>query len=92
VIVGFKHRGLKRLFEAGDPRGLNPNLVPKIRRILARMNAATAILDLDAPGHRLHPLKGARKGQWAIDVDRTWRITFTFRGGDCGDLNFEDYH
>ena len=73
VIIGFKHRGLKRFFEAGITRGLNPNHVPKIRR-------------------RLHPLKGHRKGQWAVDVDRNWRITFHFDGRDCDEINYEDYH
>jgi len=92
VIVGFKHRGLKRFFETGDTRGLNPNHVPKIRRILARLQAATRVRDLDAPGLRLHPLKGERKGVWAVVVDRNWRITFSFDGRDCSDVNYEDYH
>ncbi len=92
MIVGFRHRGLRRFFEAGDTRGLNPNSVPKIRRILARLHAATSLRDLDAPGLRLHPLKGRRKGQWAVDVDRNWRITFTFDGRDCNEVSYEDYH
>jgi proteic killer suppression protein len=91
VIVGFKHRGLKRFFESGDARGLNPNHVPKIRRILARLQAATSLRDLDAPGLRLHSLKGERKGEWAVDADRNWRITFSFDGRDCGSVNYEDY-
>ena len=92
MIVGFKHRGLKRFFETGDTRGLNPNHVPKIRRILARLQAATRVRDLDAPGLRLHPLKGERKGVWAVVVGRNWRITFSFDGRDCSDVNYEDYH
>jgi proteic killer suppression protein len=91
VIVGFKHRGLKRFFETGDTRGLNPNHVPKVRRILARLQAATSLRDLDAPGLRLHSLKGERKGEWAVDVDRNWRITFSFDGRDCSSVNYEDY-
>jgi len=92
VIVGFKHRGLKRFFESGDTRGLKASHVPKVRRILARLNSAATTRDLDAPGLRLHPLKGSRKGQWAVDVDRNWRITFTFDGRNCYDVNYEDYH
>ena len=92
MIVGFKRRGLKRFFESGDARGLNPNHVPKIRRILARLQAATSVRDLDAPGLRLHTLKGGRQGQWAVDVDRSWRITFGFDGRNCDDVNYEDYH
>ncbi len=92
MIAGFRHRALRRFFETGDTRGLNPNNVPKIRRILARLHAATSVRDLDAPGLRLHPLKGSRKGQWAVEVDRNWRITFSFDGGNCDEVNYEDYH
>jgi len=48
--------------------------------------------DLAAPGHRLHPLKGERQGVWAIDVSRTWRLTFRFDGKNCFDVDYEDYH
>jgi hypothetical protein len=43
VIVGFRHRGLKRFFESGDPRSLDPTHVAKLRRILARLNAAADV-------------------------------------------------
>jgi proteic killer suppression protein len=66
--------------------------VAKLRRILARLDAATDVRDLNAPGLRLHPLKGGREGQWAVDVDRNWRVTFTFDGRDVDDVNYEDYH
>lgn len=92
MITGFKHRGLKRFFEKGDSRGLHASHVPRIRLLLARLHAATDVHDLDAPGHRLHPLKGDRSGQWAIDVSGKWRITFRFEGQDCLDVNYEDYH
>ncbi len=92
MIVGFKHRDLARFFHSGDARGLKASHVPKVRRILARLNAATSTRDLDAPGLRLHRLKGARKAEWAVDVDRNWRITFTFDGRNCSQVNYEDYH
>ena len=92
MIAGFQHRGLKRFFERGDGRGLHPDHVARVRRILTRLNAAAAVSDLSAPGLRLHPLKGARAGEWAVDVDRNWRITFRFDGRDCDDVNYEDYH
>jgi proteic killer suppression protein len=92
VIRGFRHRALKRFFESGDARGLSQKHVAKVRRILARLDAACDLRDLDAPGLRLHPLKGARRGTWALDVDRVWRITFRFDGKDCHDIDYEDYH
>ena len=92
MIAGFWHRGLRRYFESGDVRGLHANHLPKIRRILARLEAATSLRDIDAPGLRLHQLKGKMKGRWAVDVDRNWRVTFGFDGRDCHGLDHEDYH
>ncbi|VAW29959.1 Toxin HigB, partial [hydrothermal vent metagenome] len=42
------------------------------------MDTAIQIKDMDLPGFRLHPLKGNKQGQWAIDVNKNWRITFEF--------------
>jgi plasmid maintenance system killer protein len=33
-----------------------------------------------------------REGEWAVDVDQNWRITFSFDGRNCDDVNYEDYH
>jgi proteic killer suppression protein len=44
------------------------------------------------PGWRLHPLKGNRRGRYAITVTRNWRITFRLRGNTITDVDFEDYH
>lgn len=81
-----------RLQCLGDRRGLNPTHLSKVRRILARLQAATTVKDMDSPGHRLHPLKGDRKGEWAVDVSGNWRITFRFDGREVHDVNYEDYH
>jgi proteic killer suppression protein len=48
--------------------------------------------ELKIPGMFLHPLKGDRKGQWAMTVSGTWRITFAFDGEDVIVVNLEDYH
>jgi proteic killer suppression protein len=44
------------------------------------------------PGWKLHPLKGDRRGQYAITVTRNRRITFRLRGSMVTDVDFEDYH
>ena len=50
------------------------------------------IEDMDLPGYRLHQLKGKLAGHRAIDVNRNWRITFSFKGCDADNVNYEDYH
>ena len=43
------------------------------------------------PGLRLHPLKGERKGVWAVWVSGNWRVTFRFVGVDADVVDHEDY-
>jgi proteic killer suppression protein len=92
VIHGFRHKGLRLFFEMGSTAGIQPALVRKIRLQLAALHSAALIEDLDLPGYRLHPLKGADKGRWSIWVNGNWRLTFVFRDGHVFDLDFEDYH
>jgi proteic killer suppression protein len=40
----------------------------------------------------LHPLKGGRKGQWAMTVNGPWRLCFRFRDGHAFDVEIVDYH
>lgn len=58
MIRSFRHKGLKRLYEEDDSRGISADHAVKLRDILARLDAAVTVADLDVPGFRLHPLKG----------------------------------
>ena len=89
-VRSFKHRGLKRLFEQDDPSGVNPEHVGKLRNILATLHAARTVAHMDLPGFRLHPLKGASKGFWAV-TRANWRVIFRFDGG-AEDVDYVDYH
>ena len=48
----------------------------------------------DAPGFRLHPLKGNRAGQWSVRVSGNWRVVFRFENGEAVDVDVDliDYH
>jgi len=92
MILKFKHKGLKRLFESGISSGVNAQHVNRIRKILALLETAETIEDMDLPGLGLHPLKGTRKETWAVSVSGNWRITFKIQNGDTFDINYEDYH
>jgi len=59
---------------------------------LAALDSAIKVSDLDIPGYKIHPLKGDRKGIWAISVSGSWRLTFEFRDGHVYLLDYEDYH
>jgi len=90
VIVSFKHKGLKRLFEQNDRSGLRADLTDKIERILTVLDAASAPQALDLPGYRLHQLKGDRKGYWSVTVRANWRIVFRFENDRACDVDLVD--
>jgi len=92
MIQKFKHKGLRLLFESGISSGVNTQHVMRLRKILALLETADTIEDMELPGLGLHPLKGNRKGTWAVKVSGNWRITFKIQNGDAFDVNYEDYH
>jgi proteic killer suppression protein len=92
MIRSFKDRRLKRLYEAGDRSRLAPALVEKIENILARLDAASTVEEMNLPGFRLHPLKGDLKGLWSVTVRANWRVVFRFELGEAHDVELIDYH
>lgn len=92
MIVGFRHRGLRRLFEDDDRSRLSPEQVEKIAVILARLDAAEEIREMNVPGLRLHRLAGKLKGFWSVTVNANWRIIFHFEDGKAFDVDLVDYH
>jgi proteic killer suppression protein len=58
MIQSFRHKGLKRLYEDDDPRGVMTEHLMKLRNILARLDAAASLEDMNLPGFNLHLLKG----------------------------------
>jgi proteic killer suppression protein len=92
VIASFRSRALKRYWEKGETRRLPAQSLVRIAMILDRLDAAVEPNDLDLPGLGFHPLKGQRKGEFAVLVTRNWRITFGWADGDAVDVDLEDYH
>ncbi|MEZ5932704.1 MAG: type II toxin-antitoxin system RelE/ParE family toxin [Alphaproteobacteria bacterium] len=92
-IESFRHKGLRRLYEDDDIRGLPPRMVGKIRNMLAALEAAATLEQVATfLGWRLHPLKGDRRGDYAMVVSRNMQLTFRVDGASLHDLDFEDYH
>ena len=92
MISSFRHRGLRRLYEDDDRRGVNAEHVAKLTTILAQLDAAKRPEDMDLPGFRLHPLKGELAGFWSVTVRANWRVIFRFTAGAASDLDLIDYH
>ena len=92
MIQSFRHKGLERLYEHDDPRGVMTEHAEKLRDILVRLDAAGTVADMDLPGFRLHRLRGNWKGFWAVTVRANWRVIFRFADGNALDVDYVDYH
>jgi toxin HigB-1 len=92
VIVKLKHKGLQALYAGKGGKGLPPEFVPKIRRVLFALDTAASIDDLRQPGFGLHALTGDMKGKFSIVISRNWRIVFAFDGQDVTEVDYVDYH
>ncbi len=95
LIRSVRHRGLKRLIEDDQIKGLRPDLVNRARNILTALVVAEDMKMFRAsapPGWRVHRLSGDRKGTWSISTSGNWRITFEEENGYVDNLDLEDYH
>jgi len=92
MIRSFRHKGLERFYATGSLAGIRPAHAPKLRIVLARLDAAKAPFDLQLPGLRLHQLTGGRSATWSVRISRNWRLTFSFEGKDAVTVDYEDYH
>ena len=92
MITTIRHKGLRRLHETDDPRGVLADHANKLRRVLARLDASKKSADMDLPGYRLHPLKGGLAGFYAVTVNGNWRVIFRFEQGNATDIDYIDYH
>ncbi len=92
AIKSFRHKGLERFFTTGSKAGIQAKHANRLRLILGRLSAASEPRDMKLPGLDLHPLKGRRKGTWAVSVSGNWRITFRFVEEEFEDVDYEDYH
>ena len=66
------------MFAAGEFVPAFQGFEQQAARRLAILNAAPSLETLRAlPGYRLEALRGDRRGQYSIRINRQWRICFT---------------
>ena len=91
----FAHKGLKRLYTEDSTKGVPPDTVDKLRKILAYLDNMEDPEELRAlTAWEVHTLTGERKGTWSLSVTRNRRLTFRIDAAEreIFDVNLEDYH
>ena len=94
-IRNFAHKGLKKLYSEDSVKGVPPDTVDKLRKMLAYLDDMESPDELRAlASWKAHTLTGDRKGTWSLSVTRNRRLTFRIDSAEneiC-DVNLEDYH
>ena len=94
-IRNFIHKGLKKLYADDAAKGVPPDTVDKLRKMLAFLDDMEDPEELRMlPSWKAHTLTGDRKGTWSLSVTANRRLTFRIDAAEreiC-DVNLEDYH
>jgi len=94
-IRNFIHKGLKKLYADDAARGVPPDTVDKLRKMLAFLDDMEDPEELRAlPSWKVHTLTGDRKGTWSLSVTANRRLTFRIDTAEreIYDMDLEDYH
>jgi len=92
MILSFRHKGLKDLFETGRSAVIAPELRKRCLQRLALLNRARNLNALNVSGLDPHPLHGSDPIRYSMSVNGPWRITFEFSGRDVYRVDLEQYH
>ena len=93
MIRTWRNSASRKVWEGAQPtrfRGLDYDAAIDL---LLALNVARFLSDLSPlQSVGLHKLRGGRQGQWAMSVNKRWRICFEFRKGDAFEVEIVDYH
>lgn len=93
MIVSFACKETEKIWQGLQSRKFPGNIQDRALIKLSLIDAAQNLQDLRVPpSNHLEVLKGNRKGQVSIRINKQWRICFTFEGGDASDVEIVDYH
>ena len=94
-IRNFVHKGLKKLYEEDNSKGVSPDTVEKLQKMLAFLDDMQDPEELRSlPSWKVHTLTGDRKGTWSLSITRNRRLTFCVASAEdeIYDVNLEGYH
>ena len=93
MIGSFATSATRRFYELGKLSGFGGLDADTAQEILAALDSATGLGELGSlRSLGLHKLKGGWRGQWAMTINRRWRLCFEFRDGDAFSVEIVDYH
>jgi toxin HigB-1 len=93
VIISFACKETEKIWLGKQSRKFPADMQNRALVKLRLLDAANNAQDLRVPpSNHLEALKGNRKGQMSIRINKQWRICFVFENGDAHDVEIVDYH
>ena len=97
MISSFSDKATEDIFDGRSTRAARSacplSLWPVARRKLDQINHARDVQHLSVPpGNRLERLRGDRRGQHSIRINRQYRICFKWEDGHAYEVEITDYH
>jgi proteic killer suppression protein len=92
MLKSFKSKALRDFWIRGIDKGIKPEWRDRVHDLLSSLDAADSPQDMRLPTYAFHPLKGNRKGEYAVTIRANWLITFAWDGGGAVRVDMEDYH
>jgi len=92
MIRSFRDRNTEALY-LGERVKRFQAFSDQAQRKLQMLDTARTLADLASiPGNRLEALRGGRKGQYSIRINRQWRVCFEWHGDGPHNVEITDYH
>lgn len=93
MIKSFKDKETEKIYHRGYSQKLSQNIQKIAMRKLWMLDAAPDLNSLRMPPfNRLEALKGDRKGQHSIRINKQWRICFVWSEDNAYEVEIVDYH
>ncbi len=93
MIRSFKNKDTEAVFEGEFVKGLDGQIQQRAREKLKYLDSAAGLRDLMVPpSNQLEALKGDRKRQYSIRINKQWRVCFKWKDADAFEVEITDYH
>lgn len=93
MIKSFKDKETQKLFRGRKSKAVSQQAQRKALRKLEQIDSVESVEEMAIPpSNRLHKLSGDHEGQWAVSIDKQYRICFRFEDGHAYDVEATDYH
>ena len=93
MISSFADKEAQKIFSRQVSTKLPRSIQSVAYRKLLMLQAAVTINDLRIPpSNHLEKLKGNRKSQYSIRINKQWRICFTWQNDSAHNVTILDYH